>query len=116
MKEGGQGETYCIGGNNEMTNIQVVSEICEILDEISPLKDNNSYSNFITFVEDRPGHDKRYAIDSSKLVNELGWSPKEDFKSGLRKTVEWYLSNQNWCSLVAGESFKHRLGLNENNL
>lgn len=92
------GETYNIGGNNEKTNIEVVHKICEILEELAPNKPNSitKYSDLITFVEDRPGHDKRYAIDSSKIQNELGWTPKESFESGLRKTIEWYLRNEVW--------------------
>jgi len=92
------GETYNIGGNNEKTNIEVVQKICEILEELSPNKPNSitNYSDLITFIDDRPGHDKRYAIDSSKIQNDLGWTPKESFESGLHKTIEWYLRNEVW--------------------
>ena len=92
------GETYNIGGNNEKTNIEVVQKICEILEELSPNKPNSirNYSDLITFIDDRPGHDKRYAIDSSKIQNDLGWIPKESFESGLHKTIEWYLRNEVW--------------------
>ena len=92
------GETYNIGGNNEKTNIEVVQKICEILEELLPNKPNSitNYSDLITFIDDRPGHDKRYAIDSSKIQNELGWTPKESFESGLHKTIEWYLRNEVW--------------------
>ena len=92
------GTTYNIGGNNEKTNLEVVETICEILEELAPIKSNkiSRYSDLITYVEDRPGHDKRYAIDSSKIQNELGWNPEENFESGLRKTVKWYLKNEAW--------------------
>lgn len=88
---GKSGETYNIGGRNERTNLQIVAKICEILDEKMPLE-SGSYSQFITFVEDRAGHDKRYAIDASKIENELGWRADENFESGIVKTVEWYLN------------------------
>lgn len=89
------GETYNIGGHNEMENIEVVTAICRILDQIKPKE--GKYENLITYVEDRPGHDKRYAIDASKMLTELNWSPIESFESGILKTVNWYLENQNWC-------------------
>jgi len=89
--EGKKGETYNIGGRNERTNLQIVDKICSLLDEMTPRK-NGSYSDLITFVEDRAGHDKRYAIDASKIENELGWRAKENFDSGIIKTVEWYLN------------------------
>tara|TARA_B100001109_G_scaffold10510_1_gene7937 strand:+ start:74 stop:574 length:501 start_codon:yes stop_codon:yes gene_type:complete len=100
------GETYNIGGNNEKTNIEVVETICEILEELSPIKPKsiNRYCDLITYVEDRPGHDRRYAIDSSKIQNELGWKPKENFESGLRKTVEWYLKNEDWWKRLIKKS------------
>lgn len=89
------GETYNIGGHNEMENIEVVTAICRILDQIKPKQ--GKYENLITYVEDRLGHDKRYAIDASKMLTELNWSPIESFESGILKTVNWYLENQNWC-------------------
>jgi dTDP-glucose 4,6-dehydratase len=92
------GETYNIGGKNEQTNIVVVEKICTILDELAPKP--NSYSSLITFVKDRLGHDRRYAIDCSKIFNELGWEPKENFDSGLLKTIEWYLNNSSWIEQV----------------
>ena len=95
MTEGLVGETYNIGGNNEKTNLEVVSTICNILDNLTPKK-NVSYKNLITFVSDRPGHDFRYAIDSNKIYKNLGWRPLESFETGIFKTVEWYLQNQNW--------------------
>ena len=96
LKEGKIGETYNIGGNNEVKNIDVVNAICEILDNELPLNDGKSYKELITFVNDRPGHDLRYAIDSSKIKNDLGWSPRESFSSGLHKTIQWYLNNKEW--------------------
>jgi dTDP-glucose 4,6-dehydratase len=92
------GETYNIGGDCEVSNITVVEKICEILEELSPKKPRNvrQYDELITFVEDRPGHDRRYALDSSKFKSELRWSPQESFDSGLRKTVKWYLENKEW--------------------
>ncbi len=106
---GTPGEVYNVGGYNEKQNIEVVSEICSILDEIRPSKD--SYKNLITFVEDRPGHDQRYAIDASKIAGELGWKPAESFASGLRKTVNWYLDNQSWCRAALEHYQGQRLGL-----
>ena len=99
LTEGVIGETYNIGGHNEKKNIEVVHVICDLLDELVPLKEG-SYRAQITHVTDRPGHDLRYAIDASKIATELGWVPNETFESGIRKTVEWYLENQDWCSRV----------------
>jgi dTDP-glucose 4,6-dehydratase len=100
MTSGRIGQTYNIGGNAEMENILIVQMICDILDEIKPPADGNPRRNLITFVKDRPGHDRRYAIDFSKLKKELGWSPKESFKSGLRKTINWYLKQSNWVANI----------------
>lgn len=94
-EKGVPGETYNVGGHNERTNLEVVQAICRILDEYKP-RQRGSYSDLITFVADRPGHDRRYAIDSAKLCRELGWRPQESFDSGIRKTVEWYLNNEWW--------------------
>ena len=108
------GETYNIGGNNEVENIEVIIKICDILDTLIPEKLNglNSFSELITHVEDRPGHDKRYAIDSTKIKNILGWKPLENFNSGLQKTVEWYLNNLPWLENIQNESYKlERLGV-----
>ena len=91
LKKGKTGETYNIGGKNEIKNIEVVTQICNLLDEIYPKKNGGSYSDQITFVEDRLGHDYRYGLNISKIENEIGWSPKENFDSGINKTVEWYL-------------------------
>jgi dTDP-glucose 4,6-dehydratase len=112
---GAIGETYNIGGNNEIQNIDVVKRICDLLDELMPEKLNglSSFSELITFVQDRPGHDFRYAIDASKIKNNLGWKPKEDFLSGIRKTVEWYLNNLSWSENIQDGSYKlERIGVN----
>lgn len=100
--KGRVGETYNIGGNNEVQNIDVAYSICNILDELVPSKHNKieKYNQLITFVDDRYGHDVRYAIDSSKIQMELGWTPKETFQTGLRKTVEWYLNNKTWIQSI----------------
>ena len=99
--EGKIGETYNIGGHNEKKNIEVVQTICDILEELRPSEQNDflqgkTYKDLITFVDDRPGHDVRYAIDASKIERELGWTPQETFETGLRKTVQWYLDNEWW--------------------
>ena len=92
--KGRKGHTYCVGGGEELSNLEVVESICEILDEIFPRGDRAAYNSLITFVSDRPGHDYRYAINASKIKNELGWAPKESFKSGLRKTIKWIVEHQ----------------------
>ena len=96
------GETYNIGGNNEKSNIDVVRSICSLVEECLPNKPKHidKYEDLICYVNDRPGHDIRYALDTSKINNELGWVPKETFESGLRKTVIWYLNHQEWCQRV----------------
>jgi dTDP-glucose 4,6-dehydratase len=110
VKEGKVGETYNIGGNNEKQNIEVVKTICSILDALVP-KDL-PYAEQITYVTDRPGHDRRYAIDASKMSRELNWEPDETFETGLRKTIEWYLTNQTWCQHVQDGSYqRERLGI-----
>lgn len=112
--EGEVGETYNIGGHNERKNIEVVQAICRLLDELVPNKPANlaKYEELIAFVTDRPGHDRRYAIDASKIERELGWQPQETFESGIRKTVEWYLANKAWWSRVKDGSYAgERLGL-----
>ena len=109
------GETYNIGGNNQMQNIEVVNSICELMEEFNPIKPTavSWYRDLIAYVPDRPGHDFRYAIDSSKITRELGWKPEESFKTGLRKTVEWYLSNREWWqSMLAGDYQLERIGKN----
>lgn len=114
VNEGKVGETYNIGGHNEKQNIEVVKTICHILDELKPQENGQPYESLITFVKDRPGHDLRYAIDASKIANELNWTPTETFDSGIRKTVEWYLNNMEWCSRVQDGSYqRERLGTGE---
>jgi len=111
--EGRVGETYNIGGHNEKKNIEVVKTICKILDELQAQANSQSYESLISFVKDRPGHDMRYAIDASKIANELNWTPDESFESGIRKTVEWYLNNLEWCRRVQDGSYQgERLGAN----
>ena len=107
LKEGQLGETYNVGGSNEKTNLSVVEALCKILDELKPKKDGSKYATQITYVKDRPGHDKRYAIDATKLQSKLGWMPQETFESGIRKTVEWYLGNQDWVSRVQSGEYQH---------
>lgn len=118
LKQGKLGETYNIGGHNEKRNIDVVHAICDLLDELQPSRENSStrklrsYRELIRHVEDRPGHDQRYAIDANKIQRELGWVPEETFESGLRKTVTWYLSNLGWCQRVQDGSYqRQRLGV-----
>ena len=96
------GSRFNIGGHNEIQNIEVVTKVCEILDELFPSKHKGikHYRELITFVDDRAGHDKRYAIDASSIHKKLGWLPKENFESGIRKTVKWYLENMDWCERV----------------
>jgi len=119
--KGKVGETYNIGGHNEKQNIEVVTTICKILDELIPVAQNKTiqnsklniqhYESLMTFVKDRPGHDMRYAIDASKIQRELSWTPQETFETGIRKTVEWYLNNQAWCQHVQdGSNQRERLG------
>ncbi|MFP1769523.1 dTDP-glucose 4,6-dehydratase [Lonsdalea quercina] len=110
------GETYNIGGHNEKANIDVVKTICALLEERVPKKPDgvNQYQDLITYVKDRPGHDVRYAIDASKIARELGWKPQETFDSGIRKTVEWYLTHREWWSRVQDGSYaRERLGMGE---
>ena len=114
VTEGQVGETYNIGGHNEKKNIEVVRAICSLLDELRPSTHDGivKYEELITFVEDRPGHDVRYAIDASKIQRELGWVPQETFETGMRKTVEWYLDNEDWWQSVLDGSYQgQRLGL-----
>ena len=101
------GETYNIGGHNEKQNIDVVKTICTILDNIKPRTDGQSYAQQITFVKDRPGHDLRYAIDASKIQQELNWQPQETFESGIQKTVEWYLANEDWVNHVKSGEYQN---------
>lgn len=113
VTDGVVGETYNIGGHNEKQNIEVIKTICKILDELKPQANGQAYESLITFVKDRPGHDLRYAIDATKIQNELGWTPAETFETGIRKTVEWYLNNLDWCHRVQDGSYqRERLGVN----
>ncbi|MDS7957128.1 MULTISPECIES: dTDP-glucose 4,6-dehydratase [unclassified Acinetobacter] len=113
LTEGEVGETYNIGGHNEKKNIEVVRTICSLLDELQPLDNQQSYESLITFVKDRPGHDLRYAIDATKIKNDLKWLPQETFETGIRKTVLWYLNNLDWCRRVQDGSYqRERLGEN----
>jgi len=105
LEKGRVGETYNIGGWNEKTNLEVVHAICAILDELRP--QGKPYNSLITYVQDRPGHDRRYAIDASKIANELGWKPLETFETGLRKTVAWYLANTAWTNAVISGEYQN---------
>ena len=110
FKKGKLNDTYNIGGNNEIKNIDIVNIICEMLDDLKPLK-NGTYKDLISFVQDRPGHDTRYAINSTKIQNEIGWKPLESFKTGIRKTIKWYLNNEDWWrSIIDGVYNQERLG------
>ena len=106
LEKGTLGETYNIGGWNEKANIEVVKQICSILDELRPRNDGQSYVEQITYVKDRPGHDRRYAIDASKIERELGWKPVETFESGIRKTIQWYLDNPKWVEGVVSGNYR----------
>ena len=112
IEKGEFGETYNIGGNNEIQNIDIVKTICNLLDNIRPSENLKFYQELITFVKDRPGHDFRYAIDSSKLQNKLGWTPKETFEMGIRKTIDWYLDNKTWWQDIQNNTYQQeRLGV-----
>jgi len=107
LEAGRAGEVYNIGGWNEKPNLDVVHTLCAILDELCPRADGKHYKEQITYVKDRPGHDRRYAIDASKLERELGWKPAETFETGIRKTVQWYLDNQAWVANVTSGAYKN---------
>jgi dTDP-glucose 4,6-dehydratase len=112
LEKGKIGETYNIGGHNEKSNLEIVYKICDLLDKARPRGTGKSYREQITYVKDRPGHDRRYAIDASKIKNELGWVPSETFESGIEKTIQWYLHNTEWCHHVCDGSYRgERLGL-----
>jgi dTDP-glucose 4,6-dehydratase len=111
LKKGVPGQTYNIGGNNERKNLDLVRHLCSILDELRPRSDGKSYAEQIAFVTDRPGHDFRYAINASKIRKELGWEPQETFQTGFRKTVKWYLDNEEWWrAVLSGKYQLQRLG------
>jgi dTDP-glucose 4,6-dehydratase len=107
LEAGGVGETYNVGGWNEKPNLDVVHTLCAILDELSPRADGKSYKEQITYVTDRPGHDRRYAIDATKINRDLGWKPSETFETGIRKTVQWYLDNPDWVRNVTSGAYKN---------
>jgi dTDP-glucose 4,6-dehydratase len=111
LRGGRPGGVYNIGASNERTNLEVLHRLCGILDGSRPRRDGKSYSEQIAFVKDRPGHDRRYAVDTSKIERELGWRPKETFESGLRKTVQWYLENQQWVANVASVAYRDWIAL-----
>ena len=112
LQDGRLGETYNVGGWNEKPNIEVVLTLCALLDELQPRADGQSYATQMTFVKDRPGHDRRYAIDARKLERELGWRPEETFETGLRKTVQWYLSHGDWVEEVTSGNYRTWIGQN----
>jgi dTDP-glucose 4,6-dehydratase len=111
LEGGSVGETYVVGGRAERQNLEVVHTICDILDDTRPSEDVDSYRDLITFVDDRPGHDWRYAIDPSKIEDDLGWTPQESFESGIEATVRWYLEHRDWCETVLEDRYEmERLG------
>jgi dTDP-glucose 4,6-dehydratase len=112
LERGRPGETYNIGASNERTNLEVLHRLCDLLDEGKPRRDGRSYREQITFVKDRPGHDRRYGIDAGKIESELGWKPVETFESGLAKTIRWYLDNQDWVANVTSEAYRDWIALN----
>jgi dTDP-glucose 4,6-dehydratase len=112
LNGGVPGQTYNIGGRQEMSNLEVVQQICAILDDLRPIQ--KPYGSLITFVKDRPGHDRRYAMDIAKIESELGWRPQETFVSGLRKTIEWYLDNLEWVEHVTSGSYREWIALQYN--
>ena len=107
LEQGRVGEIYNIGGNNEKPNLEVVDTLCTLLDELQPRSDGSAYKTLLTHITDRPGHDRRYAIDASKIARELGWTPTETFATGMRKTVEWYLAHQPWVANVTSGAYRH---------
>lgn len=115
LARGEPGKVYNIGGRNEKTNIDVVRAICALLDELNPASNRKPYASFITFITDRPGHDRRYAIDASKIERELGWKPSESFETGIRKTVQWYLDNMVWVKSITSGEYQKWLDTNYNN-
>ena len=112
LENGVIGNTYNIGGNNEKTNLEVVTKLCELLDQLKPRDDGKSYKDQIIFVKDRPGHDYRYAVDASKIMVELGWKPEETFETGLKNTIKWYLKNLSWVQNIESGSYKKWINKN----
>lgn len=110
LEAGTTGETYNVGGWNEKPNIEIVKTVCALLDELRPRTDGQSYATQITYVKDRPGHDRRYAIDATKIHRELGWKPAETFDTGIRKTVQWYLDHPDWVSHVQSGDYRNWIG------
>jgi dTDP-glucose 4,6-dehydratase len=110
LDAGRLGETYNVGGWNEKPNIEIVKTVCALLDDLRPRADGQSYSTQVTYVKDRPGHDRRYAIDATKIHRELGWKPAETFESGIRKTVQWYLGNADWVANVQSGDYRNWMG------
>lgn len=110
LARGRVGETYNIGGWNEKTNLEIVRMVCHLLDELRPRPDGTSHASLIAFVKDRPGHDRRYAIDARKIERELGWRPAETFETGIRKTVQWYLDNPGWIAHVQSGAYREWIG------
>jgi len=106
LEAGTVGEVYNVGGWNEKPNLEIVNRVCALLDELRPRLDGKHYNEQITYVTDRPGHDRRYAIDARKLERELGWKPAETFETGIRKTVQWYLENQAWVESVQSGNYR----------
>ena len=115
LRQGQTGDTYLIGGNAEKTNLSVVKTICTLLDKLRPLSNGHSYHQQISFVADRPGHDRRYAVDTTKISQQLHWQPVHNFETGLEQTLNWYLTNpQWWQNILSGHYQIKRQGLNEN--
>ena len=112
LKKGRIGQTYNIGGNCEKTNLEVVETVCTLMDEIHPDRNLSPYSSLLTYVKDRPGHDRRYAVDAGKITGELEYAPIESFETGMRKTIEWYLENLEWCKEVMGDDYQKWLEKN----
>ena len=112
LEKGVIGQTYNIGGNNQRSNLEVVETICTLLDELLPDSPYKPHAQLITYVKDRPGHDRRYAIDASKIERELNWKPEESFETGMRKTIEWYLSNDQWIEAVTGAAYQEWVATN----
>jgi dTDP-glucose 4,6-dehydratase len=112
LERGTPGETYNVGGHNERTNLEVVKTVCALLDELAPDSLHAPHESLIIFVTDRPGHDRRYAIDAGKIERDLGWVPEETLETGLEKTVRWYLENREWCEAVLSRGYRgERLGI-----